>query len=209
MDGQIHVRFGPALDPFGNAVDDGGTVARPARARGRRAALRVRCRGGPALDPAGIASTRGSSGRRSWTASTGATPSCRRTSPASPSCRRSWSGRASGTSTGSCARPTSHEGLDAAALAERVGRLLGALRQKAQAGPARPPRGPGRRRRADRGRRRARARTLSCASPLERRGDRIHVGNPALVYYYRNRLAAYGLDPYPFLEPRARKGNRR
>jgi glycerol-3-phosphate O-acyltransferase len=45
--------------------------------------------------------------------------------------------------------------------------------------------------------------------PLERCGDQIHVGQPALVYYYRNRLAGYGLDHYPFLEPRARKGNRR
>jgi glycerol-3-phosphate O-acyltransferase len=46
-------------------------------------------------------------------------------------------------------------------------------------------------------------------APLERRGDRIHVGNPALVYYYRNRLAGYGLGSTPFLEPRVRKGNRR
>ena len=62
MDGQIHVRFGRALDPFGNEVDDDGRVARPARAAGRRA--RATCsmpRGIRCSTRRGIASTRGSS----------------------------------------------------------------------------------------------------------------------------------------------------
>ena len=101
------------------------------------------------------------------------------------------------------------EGLDVADLTERVARLLRALRDRAQAGQLHLP--------ADLGVDAARIVTAAERAlglyhqppPIERRGDRMHVGNPALVYYYRNRLAGYGLDAHTFLDPRARKGNRR
>jgi hypothetical protein len=101
------------------------------------------------------------------------------------------------------------DGIPAEELCERVARALGVLHEKAQAGRLclAPELG------------RDPAQVVAAAEralalyhlppPLERRGDRVHLGNRALVYYYRNRLAGYALDPYAFLEPRARKGNRR
>ena len=209
MDGQIHVRFGRALDPFGNEVDDEGRSLDP---HGRVVDERryvFDAEGRPGLDPARD---------RQYTRELGAAIVDRlhRSNTVLPTHITCFavmqalveqSGERDLYRVLRSRRVT--EGLDAAELAERVARLLETLRQKAQAGQLGLP--------ADLGGDAARIvasaeRTLGlyhAPPPLERRGDRIHVGNPALVYYYRNRLAAYGLDPYPFLEPRARKGNRR
>src|SRR5262249_6706087 len=101
------------------------------------------------------------------------------------------------------------QGVDAAALAERVERLLGALRQRAQAGALHLP--------ADLGTDAEQIVTAAeralglyhAPPPLERRGKLIYARTPPLVYCTGTRLAGYGLDDSPFLEPRARKGNRR
>ena len=79
MDGQIHVRFGRALDPFGNEVDDEGRSCDP---HGRVVDARryvFDADGRRGMTRRAIASTRGSSERPSSSACTGATRSCRRT----------------------------------------------------------------------------------------------------------------------------------
>jgi glycerol-3-phosphate O-acyltransferase len=101
------------------------------------------------------------------------------------------------------------DGLDAADIMARTERLLGVIRQKRQAGQLEA--SPDLDGDADRIVAAA-ERALGfyhAPPPVERRGDRIYVRQPALVYYYRNRLAGYGLDSPAFLEPRPRKGNRR
>jgi glycerol-3-phosphate O-acyltransferase len=44
---------------------------------------------------------------------------------------------------------------------------------------------------------------------LERRGERFYVNDTAVLFFYHNRLTGYGLDLHPWLLPRARKGNRK
>jgi glycerol-3-phosphate O-acyltransferase len=44
---------------------------------------------------------------------------------------------------------------------------------------------------------------------IELRGERVHIGDGPLVYFYHNRLTGYGLDRHAWLAPRARKGNRK
>lgn len=44
---------------------------------------------------------------------------------------------------------------------------------------------------------------------VERRGEQLYLGDASLVYFYHNRLTGYGLDAYPWLAPRVRKGNRK
>jgi len=209
MDGQIHVRFGPALDPFGNAVDAEGRSCDP---HGRVVDERryvFDAEGRPALDPARD---------RQYTRELGAAivERLHRSNTVLPThitCFAVMQALVERSGERDLYRvlrsPHLAQGLDAASLAERVGRLLGALRQRAQAGALHFPADLG----TDAGQIVAAAeRALGlyhAPPPLERRGDLIHVGQPALVYYYRNRLAGYGLDDYPFLEPRARKGNRR
>ena len=209
MDGQIHVRVGPALDPVGNAVDAEGRSCDP---HGRVVDERryvFDAEGQPALDPARD---------RQYTRELGAAivERLHRSNTVLPThitCFAIMQALVERSGERDLYRvlrsPHVAQGLDAAALAERVGRLLGALRQRAQAGALHLPADLG----TDAGQIVAAAeRALGlyhAPPPLERRGDLIHVGQPALVYYYRNRLAGYGLDHYPFLEPRARKGNRR
>lgn len=209
MDGQIHVRFGRALDPFGNEVDDDGRSCDP---HGRVVDARryvFDADGHPGHDPARD---------RQYTRELGAAIVDRlhrnnTVLPTHLTCLAVMQAFAEQSGERDLYRVLRsrhvREGLDAAALAERVERLLGMLRQRRQAGQLQLAAGLG----VD-----AASIVASAAralgryhapAPLERRGDRIHVGNPALVYYYRNRLAGYGLDATPFLEPPARKGNRR
>ena len=209
MDGQIHVRFGRALDPFGNEVDDDGRSCDP---HGRVVDARryvFDADGHPGHDPARD---------RQYTRELGAALVDRlhRHTTVLPThlvcfavmqLLAEQSGERDLYRLLRSRRMT--EGLDAAELAARVERLLGVLRQKRQAGQLHLAAGldveaAGIVASAER------ALSLYHApAPLERRGDRIHVGHPALVYYYRNRLAGYGLDSAPFLEPRARRGHRR
>lgn len=209
MDGRIHVRFGRALDPFGNEVDDEGRSLDP---HGRVVDERryvFDAEGHPVLDPARD---------RQYTRELGTTIVDRlhRSNTVLPThitCFAVMQALVERSGERDLYRVLRSrrvaEGLDAAELAGRVERLLGVLRQKAQAGQLSLP--------ADLGGDAARIvasdeRALGlyhAPPPLERRGDRIHVVNPALVYYYRNRLAGYGLDADAVLEPGARKGNRR
>ncbi len=209
MDGQIHVRFGRALDPFGNEVDDDGRSCDP---HGRVVDARryvFDADGHPGQDPARD---------RQYTRELGAALVDRlhrnnTVLPTHVTCFAVMQALAEQSGERDLYRVLRSrrvtEGLDAAELAERVERLLGVLRQKMQAGQLHLAAG------LDVG-----AASIVTAAvqalglyhapaPLERRGDRIHVGNPALVYYYRNRLAGYGLDSTSFLEPRVRKGHRR
>src|SRR5262249_5803293 len=84
------------------------------------------------------------------------------------------------------------DGLDAADIMGRRERLPGVIGQKGQPGHGEPcPVWEGD---ADRIVAAAEG-TLGlyhAPPPVERRGDRIYVRQPALVYYYRNRLAGYG-----------------
>src|SRR5262245_35397294 len=134
MDGQIHVRLGPALDPFGNAVDAEGRSRDP---HGRVVDERryvFDAEGRPALDPARD---------RQYTRELGAAivESLNRGHTALPTpitCFAVMQALAERSGERDLYRvlrsPHLAQGLDAAALAERVGRLLDALRQRAEAG---------------------------------------------------------------------------
>jgi glycerol-3-phosphate O-acyltransferase len=209
MDGQIHVRFGRALDPFGNEVDDDGRSCDP---HGRVVDARRYVFDGdghPGHD---------SARDRQYTRELGAAiierlHQSNTILPTHVTCFAVMQALAEQSGEHDLYRVLRSrrvtEGLDAAALAEGVEQLLGVLRQRRQAGEVQLAVGLGVDA-ADIVTSARRALGLYHApAPLERRGDRIHVGNPALVYYYRNRLAGYGLGSTPFLEPRVRKGNRR
>jgi glycerol-3-phosphate O-acyltransferase len=209
MDGQIHVRFGEPLDPFGNAVDDAGRSVDP---HGRVVDERryvFDAEGQPGLDPARD---------RQYTRELGDAVVARfHTSntvlPTHVTCFAAMQALVERSGERDLYRVLRSrrvaDGIPAEELCERVARALGVLHEKAQAGRLclAPELG------------RDPAQVVAAAEralalyhlppPLERRGDRVHLGNRALVYYYRNRLAGYALDPYAFLEPRARKGNRR
>src|SRR5215475_636735 len=134
MDGQIHVRFGPALDPFGNAVDAEGRSCDP---HGRVVDERryvFDAEGRPALDPARD---------RQNTRELGAAivERLHRSNTVLPThitCFAVMQALVERSGERDLYRvlrsPHLAQGLDAASLAERVGRLLGALRQRAQAG---------------------------------------------------------------------------
>jgi glycerol-3-phosphate O-acyltransferase len=208
-EGQIHVRIGRALDPFGNEVDgDGRTLDPHGRPIDERRYV-FDADGRPALDPARD---------REYTRELGAAIVERlHTSntilPTHITCFAAMDLLVEQSGERDLYRvlrsPRVGDGLLASELIARVAHLLDALRAKAQAGQLQLP--------ADLGTDAAhivaiaeRALGLHHLPPvLERRGDRVHLGNPALVYYYRNRLAGYGLDGHPFLLPQARKGNRR
>jgi glycerol-3-phosphate O-acyltransferase len=209
LDGQIHVRFGPALDPFGNTVDgDGRSVDPNGRLVDERRYV-FDAKGHPVLDPARD---------RQYTRELGAALVDRlhrghTVLPTALTCFAAMQALVEDSGERDLyrvlrSRPVA-EGLDMVDLTRRVARLRETLHRKAQVGELQLS--------ADLESDAERIvtaaeRTLGLyhqPPPLERRGDRMHVRNPALVYYYRNRLAGYGLDAYPFLEPRARKGNRR
>ena len=209
MDGAIHVRFGRALDPFGNAVDDEGRSVDP---RGRVVDERryaFDTGGEPSLDPARD---------RQYTRELGAALVARLHAsntvlPTHITCFAAMEALVAQSGEQDLYRVLRArcvtDGLAASDLTERVARLVEVLRQRAQLGQLSLPEecvGDAARVVA------VAMRTLGLyhrPPALERRGDQIYIGNPALVYYYRNRLAAYGLDTYAFLTPRARKGNRR
>jgi glycerol-3-phosphate O-acyltransferase len=209
MDGQIHVRFGRALDPFGNEVDDEGRSLDP---HGRVVDERryvFDADGRPVLDAARD---------RQYTRELGGAiverfQSSNTALPTHVTCFAAMQALVERSGEQDLYRVLRSrrvdDGIPVAELHERVARLLGALREKAQAGRLCLPAELG----ADAGPVVAAAeRALALyhlPPPLERRDDLVHVRNRALVYYYRNRLAGYGLDTFPFLEPRARKGNRR
>src|SRR5262245_303420 len=209
MDGQIHVSFGRALDPFGNEVDDTGRSVDP---HGRVVDERryvFDAEGRPGLDPARD---------RQYTRELGGAlverlHASNTILPTHIACFAAMQALVERSGEQDLYRVLRSrrvtDGIPADELNARVAALLDALRPKAQGGRLRLAAGLGRdpaRVVADAERALA---LYHLPAPFERRGDRIIVGNRALVYYYRNRLAGYGLETYPFLEPRARKGNRR
>ena len=209
MEGHIHVRFGRALDPFGNTVDDEGRSCDP---HGRVIDARryvFGTDGHPVPDPARD---------RQYTRELGTAiiEGLHRNNAVLPThltCFAIMQALAEQSGERDLYRMLRSrrvtDGLDAADIMARMERLLGVIRQKRQAGHLEA--SPDLDGDADRIVAAA-ERTLGlyhAPPPVERRGDRIYVRQPALVYYYRNRLAGYGLDSPAFLEPRARKGNRR
>ncbi len=44
---------------------------------------------------------------------------------------------------------------------------------------------------------------------IERTTERVYIRDAPLVYFYHNRLSGYGIDAHPWLSPRSRKGNRK
>lgn len=208
MDGQIHVRFGPALDPFGNRVDDEGRSLDP-HDRVIDATRYV-------LDAQGKATLDGPRDRQ-YTRELGAaivdSLKCNNTIlPTHITCYALMQALAERSGERDLYRllrsRSCEEGFLVSEITARVATLVTALDELSQKGrlhlPAEPRDASAIVSQAER------ALSLYHMPPaVERRGDRLLPADPKLVFFYHNRLTGYGLDTHPFLLPRARKGNRK
>ncbi len=209
MDGQIHVRFGRALDPFGNVVDQQGHSLDPNGRVVDATRYVIDEQGRPALDDARD---------RQYTRELGAAivGSLRANNTILPThitcfaLMHAMAERAGERDLYRTLRSKKcDEGFAASEITARVAELLTAVRTLSNEGRLHLPAEVG----DDPAEVVAQAeRALSLyhvPAAVEHRGERLFVGDPTLVYYYHNRLTGYGLDPYAFLIPRARKGNRK
>jgi glycerol-3-phosphate O-acyltransferase len=209
MDGQIHVRFGRALDPFGNQVDSEGRSLDPHGRVIDATRYAHDAHGEPALDRARD---------RQYTRELGAAivSSLRANNtilPTHVTCfalMHAMVERSGERDLYRVLRSDKYkDGFSTAELVARVAELLHAVRALSAQGRLHWPSSQ-----ADDAvevvAQAEHALSLYHVPPaVEHRGERLFVGDPKLVYYYHNRLTGYGLDSHAFLVPRARKGNRK
>jgi len=209
MDGQIHVRFGRALDPFGNAVDDAGRSLDP-HGRVIDASRYVLGEDGR---PGHDAARDRQYTRELGAAIVGTLRNNNTILPTHITCfalMHAMVARAGEADLYRVLRSKKfREGFEAIEIVAHVKALLVALRSLSDRGhlhlPEQTPRDA-----AEVVAQAERALSLyHVPAAVERRGERFFVGDPKLVYYYHNRLTGYGLDAHEFLMPRARKGNRK
>lgn len=209
VDGQIHVRFGDALDPFGNRVDAAGDSLDPAGRVIDPARYVLNAEGEPDLD---------SARDREYTRELGSsiTASLRANNTILPThitcfaLMRAMTERSREHDLYRVLRsPTYRDGFQVQDIVSRVERLLAELTLLSNAGKLHLP-AELRHDAEDVVEQAERVLSLyHLPKALERRGDRIVIGDSSLVYYYHNRLTGYGLDVHPFLIPGIRKGNRK
>jgi glycerol-3-phosphate O-acyltransferase len=208
MDGQIHVRFGRALDPFGNTVNLDGDSLDPHGRLVDPSRYVLDARGLPVLDAARD---------REYTRELGAAITERLRAgntilPTHITCFALMHAMVERSGERDLYRvlrsPAYREGFLARDVVSRVERLLAELTVLSNAGQLHLP--PDLHDAREVVAQAERALSLyHLPKVLERNGPRLIVENSSLVYYYHNRLTGYGLDPYPTLIPGARKGNRK
>ena len=209
MDGQIHVRFGRALDPFGNHVDLRGDSLDPHGRVVKPDEYVLNAQGEPVIDEARD---------RQYTRELGhaISESLRTNNTILPTHVLAFAlmhAIAEHTQERDLYRVLRSErvseGIPVDSLLMRVEKILEDVRRLSAAGKLNASH------ELLAGAREVLSRAEEVLSlyhlprAVERRGDRLHVGDAPLVYFYHNRLAGYGIDPHPWLVPRARKGNRK
>jgi glycerol-3-phosphate O-acyltransferase len=209
MDGQIHVRFGRALDPFGNEVDSRGESLDP---HGRAIDPRdyvLDAEEKPVLDAARD---------RQYTRELGSAiaRSLRKNNTILPThvlafaLLHELAERVPERDLYRALRTVNvQDGIEVDAVLARVERVLEEVRKLSSAGQLHASHEllAGAREVLTRA---EQALTLyHLPHAIERKGDRYFIGDAGLVYFYHNRLTGYGLDTHSWLVPRAKKGNRK
>ncbi len=209
MDGQIHIRIGRALDPFGNAVDAHGRSLDPHGRVIDPSRYVLDPQGAPVLDAARD---------RQYTRELGSAivASLRRNNTILPThitCFALMQALVERSGERDLYRVLRsrrfEEGFPVSQITARVAELVTALADLSAAGQLHLPEGevPTAHQVVSQAERALSLYHMPAA--VERVGDVLFVRDAALVYFYHNRLTGYGLDRHPFLVPRIRKGNRK